>query len=47
VRAALAAFFLALAAGLPLQAAAAAPREPVTLNILFTNDVHGYIEPCG
>jgi 2',3'-cyclic-nucleotide 2'-phosphodiesterase (5'-nucleotidase family) len=47
VRASAAAFFLVLAAGLPLPAAAAAPGEPVTLNILFTNDVHGYIEPCG
>ncbi len=25
----------------------AAGSEPVRLTLLFTNDVHGYIEPCG
>jgi 2',3'-cyclic-nucleotide 2'-phosphodiesterase (5'-nucleotidase family) len=47
VRVSVAALFLVLAAVLPLPTAAAAPGETATLNILFTNDVHGYIEPCG
>ena len=29
----------------PVTANAAA--EPVRLTVLFTNDVHGYVEPCG
>ena len=25
----------------------AAAQEPLRLTILVTNDVHGYVEPCG
>lgn len=47
MRAGIALSFLVLAACLPLPTAAAAEGETVTLNILFTNDAHGYLEPCG
>ena len=37
---------IALAAAL-LAPSAGASEEPRRLKILFTNDVHGYLEPCG
>ena len=30
-----------------LTAAGSSAGEPRRLTLLFTNDVHGYIEPCG
>ena len=37
--------FAAVLALAPLFVSAA--EEPVRLTLLFTNDVHGYLEPCG
>jgi 2',3'-cyclic-nucleotide 2'-phosphodiesterase (5'-nucleotidase family) len=37
------ALLLCLLVGAP----AAAENPPAKLTILFTNDVHGYVEPCG
>jgi len=30
-----------------LSSAVRAEREPLRVTLLFTNDVQGYIEPCG
>jgi hypothetical protein len=30
-----------------LSSTVGAEREPLRLTLLFTNDVQGYIEPCG
>jgi 2',3'-cyclic-nucleotide 2'-phosphodiesterase (5'-nucleotidase family) len=48
VKAGLLLTFLALLPALFPAAAPGAEREdPVRLTVLFTNDAHGYIEPCG
>jgi 2',3'-cyclic-nucleotide 2'-phosphodiesterase (5'-nucleotidase family) len=40
--------FLTLFSALfPAAACKAEGNEPIRLTVLFTNDVHGYIEPCG
>lgn len=31
----------------PVADGSAEEGEPIRLTVLFTNDVHGYIEPCG
>jgi 2',3'-cyclic-nucleotide 2'-phosphodiesterase (5'-nucleotidase family) len=40
--------FLALMSALiPVALCNAEEGVPIRLTVLFTNDVHGYIEPCG
>ena len=40
--------FLALLFALfPVADCGAGEGEPIRLTVLFTNDAHGYIEPCG
>lgn len=40
-------FLLLLSALFPAANGSAEEGEPIRLTVLFTNDVHGYIEPCG
>ena len=40
-------FLMLLFALLPVADCSAEEGEPIRLTVLFTNDVHGYIEPCG
>ncbi len=49
MRKALAALLVSLGCALllPFSSGAARRDEGVRLDILFTNDVQGYIEPCG
>ena len=41
------AFLMLLSALFPVADGSAEEGEPIRLTVLFTNDVHGYIEPCG